>query len=100
MARGALRNGVEAASLRRGRSAESVAPNAQPRLAKTCGDRSYGARPLRRALQKHVEDRLSEALIQGLLSEATLLEVFLDGNELNYRPAGLEEESDDALLIH
>ncbi len=32
---------------------------------KTCGDRSYGARPLRRALQKYVEDPLSEALIQG-----------------------------------
>ncbi|HEX8920609.1 MAG TPA: hypothetical protein VF766_03980, partial [Pyrinomonadaceae bacterium] len=67
---------------------------------KTCSDRSYGARPLRRALQKHVEDPLSEALIQGHLSEATLLEVFLDANELNYRPIGIEEESDDALLIH
>jgi len=27
---------------------------------KTCADRSYGARPLRRALQKYVEDPLSE----------------------------------------
>ena len=34
-------------------------------LEKTCTDRSYGARPLRRALQKYVEDPLSEALIQG-----------------------------------
>jgi ATP-dependent Clp protease ATP-binding subunit ClpC len=68
-------------------------------VAKTCADRSYGARPLRRALQKHVEDPLSEALIQGHLGEATLLEVFLDGNELNYRPAGVEEPG-DALLIH
>jgi ATP-dependent Clp protease ATP-binding subunit ClpC len=67
---------------------------------KTCADRSYGARPLRRALQKHVEDPLSEALIQGHLSEATLIEVFLDGNELNYRPVGSLEESGDALLIH
>jgi ATP-dependent Clp protease ATP-binding subunit ClpC len=32
---------------------------------KTCADRSYGARPLRRALQKYVEDPLSEALIPG-----------------------------------
>ena len=30
-------------------------------------DRSYGARPLRRALQKYIEDPLSEALIQGSL---------------------------------
>ncbi len=68
-------------------------------VAKTCADRSYGARPLRRALQKHVEDPLSEALIQGLLTEATLIEVFLDVNELNYRSAGVEEPG-DALLIH
>jgi ATP-dependent Clp protease ATP-binding subunit ClpC len=46
-------------------------------VAKTCADRTYGARPLRRALQKHVEDPLSEALIQGQLSEATTIEVFL-----------------------
>src|SRR5256885_6371088 len=29
-------------------------------LEKTCTDRSYGARPLRRALQKYIEDPLSE----------------------------------------
>jgi ATP-dependent Clp protease ATP-binding subunit ClpC len=66
---------------------------------KTCADRSYGARPLRRALQKYVEDPLSEALIQGHLGEASLIEVFLDGDELNYRPVGVETP-DDALLIH
>jgi ATP-dependent Clp protease ATP-binding subunit ClpA len=36
-------------------------------LEKTCTDRSYGARPLRRALQKYIEDPLSELLIQGML---------------------------------
>lgn len=66
---------------------------------KTCADRSYGARPLRRALQKYVEDPLSEALIQGHLGAAALIEVFLDGTDLNYRPIGVEEP-DDALLIH
>ena len=34
-------------------------------LDKTLVDRSYGARPLRRALQRYVEDPLSEALIAG-----------------------------------
>jgi ATP-dependent Clp protease ATP-binding subunit ClpC len=66
---------------------------------KTCADRSYGARPLRRALQKHVEDPLSEALIQGHLEGASLIEVFVDGDALNYRPAGIENTA-DALLIH
>jgi ATP-dependent Clp protease ATP-binding subunit ClpC len=66
---------------------------------RTCADRSYGARPLRRALQKYVEDPLSEALIQGHLGEASLIEMFLDGDELNYRPIGVEAP-DDALAIH
>ncbi|MFL6255642.1 MAG: ATP-dependent Clp protease ATP-binding subunit [Pyrinomonadaceae bacterium] len=66
---------------------------------KTCGDRSYGARPLRRALQKYVEDPLSEALIQGSLGEASVVEVYADGNELSYRPTVVEEPG-DALLIH
>jgi ATP-dependent Clp protease ATP-binding subunit ClpC len=66
---------------------------------KTCADRSYGARPLRRALQKYVEDPLSEALIQGQLNGASLIEVFLSGQVLDFRPVGIEA-ADDALLIH
>jgi len=66
---------------------------------KTCADRSYGARPLRRALQKYVEDPLSEALIQGQLVGSSLVEVFVSGNELDFRPVGVET-ADDALLIH
>ncbi|HQR38844.1 MAG TPA: ATP-dependent Clp protease ATP-binding subunit [Blastocatellia bacterium] len=64
---------------------------------KTCSDRSYGARPLRRALQRHVEDPLSEALIQGLFGETERVEVYLDGDVLNYRSLGVTEG--DALLV-
>jgi ATP-dependent Clp protease ATP-binding subunit ClpC len=66
---------------------------------KTCSDRLYGARPIRRALQKYVEDPLSEALIQGQLEGATQVEIFLNGQELDFRPTGIET-ADDALLIH
>jgi ATP-dependent Clp protease ATP-binding subunit ClpC len=31
----------------------------------TCRDRAYGARPLRRAIQKYIEDALSERVIRG-----------------------------------
>ncbi len=55
-------------------------------LDKTCGDRSYGARPLRRALQRYVEDPLSEALIQGGLPRPATLEVFVSGDGLSFRP--------------
>ena len=32
-------------------------------------DPEYGARPLRRALQRHVEDRLSEELLRGSIQK-------------------------------
>jgi len=53
----------------------------------TCKDRSYGARPLRRAIQRYIEDPLSEELIRGHLRGGEI-EVYLDGTELRYRPAG------------
>jgi len=46
-------------------------------LEKTCNDRSFGARPLRRALQRYIEDPLAEALIQGSLPQPADLEVYL-----------------------
>ena len=58
---------------------------------KTCADRSYGARPLRRALQKHVEDPLSEALIQGQLGEATVVEMSLEAEQLSFRSITIDE---------
>jgi ATP-dependent Clp protease ATP-binding subunit ClpC len=56
----------------------------------TCKDRSYGARPLRRAIQRYIEDPLSEELIRGHLSGGDV-EVYLDGGVLAYRPAGQAE---------
>ncbi|HKP38021.1 MAG TPA: ATP-dependent Clp protease ATP-binding subunit, partial [Pyrinomonadaceae bacterium] len=61
-------------------------------LNKTCADRSYGARPLRRALQKHVEDPLSEALIQGQLSDASLVEMYVEGDQLSFRSIMIDED--------
>jgi len=63
-------------------------------IKKTCADRSYGARPLRRALQKNVEDELSESLIQGKLTEESLIEVFCENDKLVFRPIRLKELED------
>jgi hypothetical protein len=63
-------------------------------LEKTLVDRSYGARPLRRALQRFVEDPLSEALIAGKISDRpAFLEVYLDNNQLFYRPVSASDET-------
>jgi ATP-dependent Clp protease ATP-binding subunit ClpC len=51
----------------------------------TCKDRSYGARPLRRAIQRYVEDPLSEELIRGHLQGGEV-EVYLQAGVLSYRP--------------
>ncbi len=61
-------------------------------LDKTCGDRSYGARPLRRALQKYIEDPLSEALIQGTIPRPAELEVYLSDTGLFVRQLKAAEE--------
>ncbi len=70
-------------------------------LEKTLVDRSYGARPLRRALQKHIEDPLSEALIAGHISERpAFLEVYLDVDKLFYRPIASEgDEKSEGLAL-
>lgn len=56
-------------------------------LEKTVGDRSFGARPIRRAIQKYVEDELSEAMIQGLITGDHEIEVYLEGERLAIRSA-------------
>jgi ATP-dependent Clp protease ATP-binding subunit ClpC len=60
-------------------------------IEKTCGDRSYGARPLKRALQRYVEDELSEALIQGNVSDESTVEVYAGDEKLEFRTIGAEE---------
>jgi len=57
----------------------------------TCEDRSYGARPLRRGIQRHIEDALSEALIGGELARGGRIKVRLDGDKLAFSP--VEEEA-------
>ena len=52
----------------------------------TCQDRSYGARPLRRAIQRYIEDPLSEELIRGNL-ESDNIEIYLESGTVVYRMA-------------
>src|ERR1700756_4902793 len=69
-------------------------------LDKTLGDRSYGARPLRRALQRYIEDPLSEALIQGTITtRPAFIEVYLEGDRLFYRQGGGGQGEKERLLL-
>lgn len=44
-------------------------------------DLEYGARPLRRALQKHIEDRLSEELLKGTIAKGQKVAVDVKDGE-------------------
>jgi ATP-dependent Clp protease ATP-binding subunit ClpC len=65
---------------------------------RTLQDRGYGARPLKRALQKYVEDELSEALIQGEISEGCDVEIVGSGDKLGFR--AVETGDREMELIH
>ena len=64
-------------------------------LEKTSSERNYGARPLRRALQRFVEDPLSEALIAGGIAQRpAFLEVYMENNQLFYRSISADGSAD------
>ncbi|NLN19076.1 MAG: ATP-dependent Clp protease ATP-binding subunit [Firmicutes bacterium] len=48
----------------------------------------YGARPLRRAIQRLVEDPLSEEMLKGTFKEGDTIEVDADGDEIVFRKVG------------
>jgi len=53
-------------------------------LAEKGYDRNFGARPLRRAIQKHLEDVLSDEMLKGRFKNGGVIEVSLSGNELTF----------------
>jgi len=59
-------------------------------LDKTLQDRSYGARPLRRAIQRHIEDPLSEAFIRGQIRPQLPIRVDVRDGALAYDQDGQE----------
>jgi len=61
-------------------------------------DRAYGARPLRRALQKYIEDPLSEAIIQGSLERPAELEVYLGDTGIYCRPINKDDNGEEVTV--
>jgi ATP-dependent Clp protease ATP-binding subunit ClpC len=59
-----------------------MTPEATKHLAKEGFDPAYGARPLRRAIQKHVEDRLSEELLKGNIVRGDKVSIDLKDGKL------------------
>ncbi|HMZ78492.1 MAG TPA: ATP-dependent Clp protease ATP-binding subunit [Acidobacteriota bacterium] len=68
-------------------------------VTRTASERSYGARPLRRAIQRYIEDPLSESVIQGRFETGTHISVLLEDGEIQFRPVPVEEPG-GALVTH
>ncbi|MDE2485223.1 MAG: ATP-dependent Clp protease ATP-binding subunit, partial [candidate division NC10 bacterium] len=54
-------------------------------------DPTLGARPLRRAIQRYVEDRLAEEVLRGRFTEGGTLRVKLEGDALTFEEVSLLE---------
>jgi ATP-dependent Clp protease ATP-binding subunit ClpC len=48
-------------------------------------DSEYGARPLRRTIQRQIEDKLSEEILAGKLSIGDKIKIDLDGDGLSFK---------------
>jgi ATP-dependent Clp protease ATP-binding subunit ClpB len=59
-----------------------LSDNARSFLAEKGFDRVYGARPLKRAIQKYIENPLSMEILQGNISEGTAVSADVDGDQI------------------
>ncbi|HEU5305118.1 MAG TPA: hypothetical protein VFU40_10780, partial [Gemmatimonadales bacterium] len=64
-----------------------LTPAAEDALVEKGYDPTYGARQLRRTIQKHVEDPLAEAIIRGQIPEHARIEVDVDAGNFVFREA-------------
>ncbi len=63
----------------------NLLPSALRWLAQQGYDPQYGARPLRRAIQRHIESPLSIRILSGDFGPETLVDIDLEGEELVFR---------------
>jgi ATP-dependent Clp protease ATP-binding subunit ClpC len=54
-------------------------------------DATYGARQLRRTIQKHVEDPLAESIVRGQFADGARIEVDTEGDALVFREIQIAE---------
>ena len=59
----------------------SITSNAKKVLLEKGTDLKYGARPLRRAIQRYIEDELSEKILRGELKDGQNVEIDEVNNE-------------------
>lgn len=67
------------------------------KLAEEGFDPIYGARPLRRAIQKQIEDQLSEEILRGTIHKGDLVKVDVENGKLTFTRVGqMEPQTEQA----
>ncbi len=62
-----------------------IAQSAKAFLAERGYDRIYGARPLKRAIQKHLENPLAMEILKGNVAEGSVIQADADGGQIVFR---------------
>jgi len=65
----------------------TLSDEAKAFLAEKGFDQIYGARPLKRAIQKYIENPLSMEILQGNISEGTKLRADVEGDQIVFIPS-------------
>jgi ATP-dependent Clp protease ATP-binding subunit ClpB len=63
-----------------------LSDNARTFLAEKGFDHIYGARPLKRTIQRYIENPLSMEILQGSISEGTKLKADVEGDRIVFNP--------------
>ncbi len=74
----------------------TVTDEAQDYLATEGFDPTYGARPLRRAIQQQVEDSLSEEILSGKIQLGDAVEAYMEDGKLRFRKTGSADAAEAA----
>ncbi|MBN2679603.1 ATP-dependent chaperone ClpB [Acidithiobacillus montserratensis] len=67
----------------------SLSEGALDRLAEVGYDPVYGARPLKRVIQREIENPLAQRLLRGDFSPGELIDVELEGDQFTFKPRRL-----------
>ena len=61
-----------------------ISESAKDYLAKEGFDQAYGARPLRRAIQSKIEDKMAEEILDGNIKEGDHVKIDMEEDRLRF----------------
>lgn len=73
----------------------TIRDSVKKRIVETGTDQKYGARPLRRALQNQLEDRLAEAMLSGEVKRDSEVVAGMSKKEIKFMPKATKQDGID-----